>query len=155
MALVRTRSWDHLAANALGRAVYREIFDGRLGPPNHVRYVFLDERARAFFEDWPAVARDTVRILRAEAGRDPLDRGPTALIDELLGRSEAFRAVWTQRDVRLPSAGRHRFCHPDVGLLELDFESASLRADPGLTLLLATAEPASPSAAALDALRHA
>jgi hypothetical protein len=75
-----------------------------------------------------------------------------ALVDELLERSDAFRAVWTQHDVRLPSAGRHRFRHPDVGPLELDFESASLRADPGLTLLLATADPASPSAAALEAL---
>ena len=151
MALVRTRSWDYLAANALGRAVYREVFDGP-GAPNHVRYVFLDERARAFFQDWPAAARDTARVLRAEAGRDPLDPGPAALIDELLRRSDAFRAVWTQRDVRLPSAGRHRFRHPDVGPLELDFESASLRADPGLTLLLATADPGSPSAAALAAL---
>src|SRR4051812_49900789 len=28
MALVRNRRWDYLAANALGRAVYEEIFDG-------------------------------------------------------------------------------------------------------------------------------
>src|SRR3712207_5825257 len=33
MALVRNRSWDYLAANALGRAVYCEMFDGRTGPP--------------------------------------------------------------------------------------------------------------------------
>ena len=76
MALVRNRRWDYLAANALGRAVYAEIFDGRIGPPNHVRYVFLDDRARDFFDDWPAVAHDTARILRSEAGRDPHDPGP-------------------------------------------------------------------------------
>jgi transcriptional regulator with XRE-family HTH domain len=152
MALVRNRSWDYLAANALGRAVYCEIFDGHPEPPNHVRYVFLDARARSFFEDWPAVARDTARILRAEAGRDPLDPGPAALIDELSECSEAFRDAWAQHDVRLPAAGRHRFRHPEVGPLELFFESASLRADPGLTLLLATPDPASPTAAALDAL---
>jgi transcriptional regulator with XRE-family HTH domain len=64
MALVRNRRWDYLAANALGRAVYAEIFDGRTGPPNHVRYVFLDDRARDFFDDWPTVAHDTARILR-------------------------------------------------------------------------------------------
>src|SRR5687767_14279371 len=34
MALVRNRRWDILAANALGRAVYEELFDGRTGPPN-------------------------------------------------------------------------------------------------------------------------
>jgi len=73
MALVRNRRWDYLAANALGRAVYAEIFDGRTGPPNHVRYVFLDDRARSFFDDWPAVAHDTARILRSEAARDQID----------------------------------------------------------------------------------
>src|SRR5439155_18682059 len=83
MALVRNRRWDYLAANALGRAVYAEIFDGRTGAPNHVRYVFLDERARSFFDDWPAVAHDTARILRSEAGRDPHDPGSAELIDEL------------------------------------------------------------------------
>jgi transcriptional regulator with XRE-family HTH domain len=71
MALVRNGSWDYLAANALGRAVYTEIFDGRTGPPNHVRYVFLDDRSRRFFDDWEAVAHDTARILRIEAGRGP------------------------------------------------------------------------------------
>src|SRR3954452_24361515 len=153
MALVRNRRWDYLAANALGRAVYEEIFDGRAGPPNHVRYVFLDDRARAFFDDWPAVARDTARILRSEAGRAPDDPGPARLIDELLETSADFREIWAEQDVRLPAAGLHRFHHHRVGELDLTFEAAALRADPGLTLLLATAEPASPTATALGRLR--
>ena len=93
MALVRNRRWDYLAANALARAVYAEIFDGRTGPPNHVRYVFLDDRARDFFDDWPAVAHDTARILRSEAGRDPHDPGPAELIEELSQTSAEFRAA--------------------------------------------------------------
>src|ERR671916_1639991 len=91
-ALVRNRSWDYLAANALGRAVYAHVFDGRTGPPNHVRYVFLDPRARDFFDDWPAVAHDTARILRSEAGRDPHDSVPAELIEELSRTSAEFRA---------------------------------------------------------------
>ena len=51
-----------------------------------------------------------------------------------------------------PPAGRHHFHHPEVGPLDLIFEAASLRADPDLTLLLATAEPNSPTLAALAAL---
>ncbi|HEU4657515.1 MAG TPA: helix-turn-helix transcriptional regulator [Capillimicrobium sp.] len=152
MALVRNRRWDYLAANALARAVYEEIFDGRIGPPNHVRYVFLDDRARAFFDDWPAVAYDTARILRSEAGRDPHDPGPAELIEEMSQASAEFRAVWAQHDVRLPATGRHRFHHPRAGLLELVFEAAALRADPGLTLLLATADPGSPTETALQRL---
>jgi transcriptional regulator with XRE-family HTH domain len=152
MALVRNRRWDYLAANALGRAVYCEIFDGRTGSPNHVRYVFLDDRARDFFDDWTAVAQDTARLLRSEAGRDPYDPGPAELIKEMTQASAEFRHVWAQHDVRLPAAGRHRFHHPRVGLLDLVFEAAALRADPGLTLLLATADPGSPTDTALHRL---
>jgi transcriptional regulator with XRE-family HTH domain len=152
MALVRNRRWDYLAANRLGRAVYSEVFDGRTGPPNHVRYVFLDNRARNFFDDWPVVAHDTARILRSEAGVDPDDSGPAELIEELLRASAEFRSVWTQHDVRLPASGRHRFHHPLVGDLDLVFEAAALRADPGLTLLLATPDPESASEAALRGL---
>src|SRR4051812_43142765 len=152
MALVRNRRWDYLAANALGRAVYAEIFDGRTGAPNHVRYVFLDDRARSFFGDWPAVAHDTARILRSEAARDPHDPGPAELIDELSQTSAEFRSFWSQHDVRLPAAGLHRFQHPLVGELDLIFEAAELRADPGLTLLLATADEGSPTETALRRL---
>src|SRR3954462_8741277 len=152
LALVRNRSWDYLAANALGRAVYAEIFDGQTGPPNHVRYVFLDDRARTFFDDWPAVAHDTARILRSETGRDPRDPGPADLIEELSQTSAEFRAIWAQHDVRLPAAGLHRFQHPLVGTLDLVFEAAELRADPGLTLQLATTDGRSPTEAALRRL---
>ena len=152
MALVRNRRWDYLGANAIGRAVYAEVFDGRVGPPNQVRFVFLDDRARAFFDDWSAAARDTVRILRSEAARDPDDPAPADLIEEMLERSDEFRTFWAEQDVRLPAAGRHRFRHPRAGLLDLAFEAAALRADPGLTLLLATAEPGSATETALRRL---
>jgi len=114
--------------------------------------VFLDDRAQSFFDDWPAVAHDTARILRSEAGRDPHDPGPAELIQELSQTSAEFRAIWSQHDVRLPAAGSHRFHHPLVGDLDLVFEAAALRADPGLTLLLATAEQGSPTDAALRRL---
>jgi len=153
MALIRNRRWDYLASNALARAVYADIFDGRTGPPNHVRYVFLDDRARTFFDDWSAVAHDTARILRSEAARDPHDTNAAELIEELSHASDEFRSLWSQHDVRLPAAGLHRFRHPVVGDLDLVFEAAALRADPGLTLLLATAEEGSPTETALDRLR--
>ena len=90
--------------------------------------------------------------MRSEAGRDAHDPGPTELIQELSQTSAEFRAIWSQHDVRLPAAGLHRFHHPLVGLLDLDFEAAELRADPGLTLLLATADDGSPTEAALRRL---
>jgi transcriptional regulator with XRE-family HTH domain len=155
MALVRNRRWDYLAANALGRAVYEDLFDGRTDPPNHVRYVFLDERACGFFDDWPRVAHDTARILRSEAGRDPSDTGPADLIAEMTAASGGFRDVWSKHDVRLPAIGTHRFHHRRAGILDLVVVSAVLRADPALTLLLGTAEPGSPSETALRQLEAA
>ena len=50
LALVRNRRWDYLAADAPARAVYAEIFNGRTGPSNHVRYVFLDDQTGSGFK---------------------------------------------------------------------------------------------------------
>ena len=66
--------------------------------------------------------------------------------------SAEFRDVWSKHDVRLPATGTHRFNHRRVGVLELVVVSAVLRADPALTLLLATPEPGSPSETALRQL---
>ena len=87
---------------------------------------------------------------RDEISHDP---APAELIEELSQTSAEFRAVWSQHDVRLPASGLHRFHHRAVGDLDLVFEAAELRADPGLTLLLATAETGSPTEAALHRLR--
>jgi hypothetical protein len=66
--------------------------------------------------------------------------------------SAEFRDVWSRHDVRLPATGTHRFNHRRVGRLELVVVSAVLRADPALTLLLATPEPGSASETALRQL---
>lgn len=44
-------------------------------PANNARFTFLAPRSRDFYCDWERVANDIVAILRAEAGRDPYDRG--------------------------------------------------------------------------------
>jgi hypothetical protein len=66
--------------------------------------------------------------------------------------SAEFREAWSKHDVRLPATGTHRFHHRRVGVLDLVVVSAVLRADPALTLLLATAETGSPSETALRQL---
>jgi hypothetical protein len=49
-------------------------------PANNARFLFLDPDATEFFRDWDKVASDTVAMLRAEAGRDPYERGLSDLI---------------------------------------------------------------------------
>ena len=91
-------------------------------------------------------------ILRTEAGRNPYDKGLTALIGELSTRSDEFRTRWAAHDVRLHRTGSKTLHHPVVGDLELAYEVLELAADPGLVLNVYTVEPASPSADALHLL---
>jgi len=54
--------------------------------------------------------------------------------------------------VRLHGAGIKHFHHTVVGNLELVYESVDMISDPGLTMTIYVAEPASPTAQALDLL---
>jgi hypothetical protein len=151
-AWVRTGRADMLATNALGRALYAAVFDSPAGPPNTARFAFLDPRGPDFYRDWDKTADDMVAILRVEAGRNPYDRGLTDLIGELSTRSEEFRLRWAAHNVRFHRTGSKRLHHPLVGDLDLTYEALQLTADAGQTLLVYTAEPASPTADALQLL---
>lgn len=145
-AFVRNGRMDLLATNALARALYRDAFDMPGRPPNIARFTFLDERATAFYPDWGAFADVTVAILRTEAGRDPHNRDLHDLVGELSTRSLEFRTRWGAHDVRHHGTGFKTFRHPVVGELTLAYEGMALEAEPGLTLTIYTAEPATPSA---------
>ena len=151
-AIVRNGRSDYVAANRLGRALYAPVFDSPAGPPNSARFAFLDARAPDFYADWDRTVRDLVAVLRAEAGRNPYDKGLTDLVGELSMRSELFRTLWASHDVRLHLTGTKRLHHPVVGDLELTYEAMELPVDQGLTLNVYTAEPGSPSADALNLL---
>ena len=86
-----------------------------------------------------------LELLRTEAGRDPFNPSLTGLIGELSTRSEEFRALWADHNVRLHRTGLKHFRHPAVGLLDLTFDALEIPTDPGLTLTAYTAEPGSPS----------
>lgn len=155
-AFVRNGRLDILAANALGRAVYSDLYDSPEATPpgrpmNLARFCFLDrDRADRFYPDWGVAADQTVAILRTEAGRDPYGRDLQDLVGELSTRSDEFRTRWGAHDVRRHATGMKHFVHPLVGALDLVFEGTELIADPGLSLLVYAAEPGSATA---DALR--
>jgi transcriptional regulator with XRE-family HTH domain len=151
-AFVRNARLDILAANRLGHAFYSELFADPARPVNTARFLFLSARASEFFVDWDTIADDAVGILRAEAGRDPYDRRLSDLIGELSTRSTEFRVRWAAHDVKLHRTGVKRFRHPLVGELTLEFEALELPGDPGQSMLVYTAEPASPTRERLDLL---
>jgi hypothetical protein len=154
-AFVQNGRLDVLAANALGRAMYCDLYDddvvrGAAGrPPNHARYTFLDPRSADFYPDWNLAARTGVALLRAEAGRRPDDRVLTELIGELTTRSSTFSALWATHNVRWHTTGTKHFHHRVVGDLSLAYEGLQVTADPGQTLINYTAEPDSTSQQAL------
>ena len=116
VALVRDSRQCLLAANALGRAFHSLLIgEGGGRTPNLARFQFLDPASRDFYPDWDLFAEMCVGIMRAEAGRDPHDRGLQDLVGELSMQSEVFRRLWADHNVRTHGAGTKRFIHPVVG----------------------------------------
>jgi len=122
------------------------------GVPNFARYTFLDDDSHGFYPDWDTAADICVAILRTEAGRDPHDRQLQDLVGELSTLSDEFRRRWSNHEVRLHGAGSKLFHHTVVGNLDLAYESVDMISDPGLTLTIYAAEPASRTAEALRLL---
>lgn len=113
------------------RRLFSDVFRDPVRPPNLARFVFLDPRARTFYRDWEKAASDTVAVLRAEAGRNPDDRGLSDLLGQLSTRSDGFRVRWAAHDVGFHRTAIKQMHHPLVGDMTLTFEMLELPADPG------------------------
>jgi len=142
---VRDRKMDYVAANSLGRALYSPLLTDPSVHANTARFMFFSPAARNFFPDWEQAADDLAATLRSYAGQTPRDKGITDLVGELVTRSDDFRHRWAAHDVRHHRAGIKRIQHPQVGLLELNYEAMSLPAHPDWSMFAYTAEPGSPS----------
>ena len=153
-AIVRNGRMDLLATNHLGKAMHASLYDATADrPPNFARFSFLNlDAAHDFYPDWDGAADTCVAILRTEAGRDPYDKDLHDLVGELSTRSEDFRRRWSTHNVRYHGAGTKTYHHQEVGNLTLAYESVDMISEPGLTLTFYTAEPASPTAHALELL---
>jgi transcriptional regulator with XRE-family HTH domain len=152
IAFVRNPQQDMLATNALGRAFYTPLIGAGGRTPNLARFQFLDPASRDFYPDWDLFAHMCVSVMRAEAGRDPHNRAMQDLVGELSTQSDTFRRLWGSHDVRTHGTGTKRFNHPDVGEVEFAYEELALTAEPGLAMIVYTAEPGSPTAEKLRLL---
>ncbi|PXW28825.1 UNVERIFIED_CONTAM: helix-turn-helix protein [Williamsia faeni] len=152
VAFVRNQHQDLLATNELGNAFYSPVIGDGGRVPNLARFQFLDPASRDFYPDWDLFAEMCVSIMRAEAGRDPYDKGLQDLVGELSTRSDVFRTLWGAHNVRTHGSGTKRFNHPIVGEVSLAYEELVITADPGSIMMVYTAEPGSPSAERLRLL---
>lgn len=152
-AWIRNARQDYLAGNQEAETLLSPMLTSQQTTPvNKANFVFLNPTAPEFFTNWHQVATGTVALLRAAAARTPTDRSLTDLITELSTHSPSFRRYWSDHDVTQHCNAITTFHHPVAGPLELGTELLELPRDPGLTLVVYTAEPHSPTAEALSLL---
>lgn len=144
-AFVLGRRMDVLAWNALGDAL---VGFSRMpvAERNMPRQVFLEPAAREMYPEWAAVAAETVAYLRLDAGLHPTDRQLATLVGELSMRSEDFRRLWADHQVKAKTYGVKRILHPVAGELTLPYETLGLPGDPGQSLVVYTPEPGTETA---------
>jgi transcriptional regulator with XRE-family HTH domain len=147
-AIVANRYQDVLAANPIACALAPGFAPGQ----NFLRWRLVDPTAREFFVDWDEATDVAVSGLREVAGSASDDARMRALIDELSAASPRFRELWARADVGY-RAGITHMRHPEVGDLFLHRNRLSVPHSGGQHLIIFRAEPGSPTAKALDALR--
>ncbi|MGC9437393.1 helix-turn-helix domain-containing protein [Streptomyces sp. WG5] len=159
-ALVSGRRGDVLAWNRMGHALFASHIDPARPAepgdrPNLARLVFLDPHTRALYADWPSKARAVVENLRMTAGRHPDDTLLTSLVGELTMGSPEFAAMWADHRVSPCDSATYEMHHPLVGSLTVTQQSLRPPQDEERHIVLAIAEPDSPSQAALHLLSRA
>ncbi|MDQ0761348.1 helix-turn-helix transcriptional regulator [Streptomyces canus] len=142
---------DVLAWNALADALsgYSRMAPARR---NIVRQLFLEPEDRDLYPDFAAVASQSVAHLRLNAGAHPDDPALRDLVGELSLKSEDFRRLWADHQVKACMYGVKRVRHPVAGLLTLPYESLVLPETPDRTLVAYTPEPGSETAERLALL---
>ncbi|WP_327207292.1 helix-turn-helix transcriptional regulator [[Kitasatospora] papulosa] len=89
--------------------------------------------------------------LRAASVRYPTDNVLAELINEFATHDPDFASSWRNHAVRPMPSVRKNLLHPTLGELEIDRHTLGLPGS-GFSLVMYTAEPGSPSAAALKSL---
>ncbi|WP_369273078.1 helix-turn-helix domain-containing protein [Streptomyces sp. R11] len=151
-AYISGRRSDILAWNRMAAAVFGDWSELPAQERNWARLVFLKPEYRDLFVEWDQKASDMVAFLRMDAGCHSDDPRLSALVGELSLKSEEFRRLWANHDVKEKSYGVKRLRHPLVGELTLNFESFRLADGSEQVLITYHAEPGSPSAEALRLL---
>ncbi|MEV3938000.1 helix-turn-helix transcriptional regulator [Glycomyces sp. NPDC049804] len=151
-AFIVGRRMDVLAANRLAKAVITDFDALPARRRNLARWYLLDPEAREKAVDWESMARDTVAVLRFDAGRHPDDRQLADLVGELTLGCPEFSGWWHDHEVLRRTHGIKRYAHPVAGEMEFAYEALESPGEPDQTLCVYNVEPGSASAEALRLL---
>ena len=113
------------------------------------RALHLDEAERAHLFDLARSANASAST-RRRTSSDRIRPGVQRVLDAMTGAPAWVRNG--RADVLLHRTGRKDLHHPVAGDLDLTYEAFELPSEPGLTMLVYTAEPDTPTAEALGFL---
>ncbi|WP_053715046.1 helix-turn-helix transcriptional regulator [Saccharothrix sp. NRRL B-16348] len=135
-ALLMNHRYDVLAWN---REMARLLVDFDTLPPaqrNVMWLCLLHPKMRELYVDREHVVREGVAHLRTAWAAHPEDRALTDLIAEFITRDEEFARLWGERAVKANGRGRKVVRHPDVGVIEVHFETLTPLQDPDQLLVI-------------------
>jgi transcriptional regulator with XRE-family HTH domain len=141
-----------LAINRAARVLIHDFDALPVAERNMVRWMFTDATARRVYPDWAEIAAQLVAILRVNDVQQGGDARLAELAADLSSRSAAFAKLWADQKLFQHTHGPKRFHHDAVGTFTLNYESLRLPADPGLSLILYSADAGSPAEARLREL---
>jgi transcriptional regulator with XRE-family HTH domain len=151
-AVVLGRGLRLLAWNAAADAVFG-LGQLAVHDYNSAKHVFLDAAARDLYLNWREVAADIVAQLRLESGRYPRDQALTSLVGELSVHSPEFRRMWADVEVRPKSSGQTVLLHPEVGRLDLHYQTLTVPVGSEMSLMAYAFDESSPTAERYEVLR--
>lgn len=152
-ALVLGPRMEILAWNSLAECVYLPFSELPAKERNFVRLIFIDRRMRTLFEDWEAVAKACIAIIRREAASNPDDPGLAALVGELTLADDQFGRWWSARTVTRQDFGTKVLRNALVGDLTLDWDIFRYASAPEQQLVINSAAAGSETHERLATLR--
>ncbi|MGW4797964.1 helix-turn-helix domain-containing protein [Nonomuraea sp. NPDC004297] len=153
--LVLSAKGDVLAWNPLAAALQGDMSAWPRHRRNLIWQRFLGSsrcQAAALPGEDDAAARAAVGTLRAAQARYPRDPDLARMIRELRGGSPVFDELWREARSAAWRTASKSVNHPELGTITLDCDALQLP-DTDQTVLVYSAAPGSPEAAALDLLR--
>jgi transcriptional regulator with XRE-family HTH domain len=153
-AYVLGSRWEILAWNQAQARLSPQL--ERLEAPhrNLLWVIFADPAARSLLVDWPAQARRILAEFRAGTATLRDDPRVSALVDDLLGRSEEFAAWWPQLDVAQFQTRLRAYRHPRAGDLVFEYQQLTPSEWPSLRVCVQLPVPGDDSAERLAAWRE-
>jgi transcriptional regulator with XRE-family HTH domain len=143
---------DLLAWNPTASALFCGFERRPVAERNMARLIFLDPEISELFCAGGWDGSGLVSALRVRYEGEHPDRRVQALIAELKERSPLFHRLWEEHGVVKRMNGRKAFNHPEVGMIELDWERLTVPGAGGQVLMVYSAEAGTPAATALTLL---